>query len=176
MKNTGKLQSTILASALVSSALVLSTVSTPVFAASFTEEASQSSYVDAFKALDINNSDTLTKTEVKSEKLFYKNFSAADKNHNRTLDQQEYTDYKTQVEQKNVKRITRDSLITSKVKAKLLGDEGLKSLNVSVETSHGVVLLSGFVTSAEQIRQAEEIAASTEGVRSVKNSLMLKKD
>jgi len=74
-----------------------------------------------------------------------------------------------------MKRVTSDTMITSKVKGNLLKDEGLKSLEVSVKTNHGVVLLSGFVETEDQIKQAETIARETEGVKSVKNSLLLKK-
>jgi len=108
--------------------------------------------------------------------FFSKHFSAADKNKDGSLDQEEYTNYKSQAEQKNVKRVVKDSVITSKIKGNLLKDEGLKSLKVSVETHKGVVQLSGFVETESQIQQAEKIAAETEGVKSVKNSLLLKKD
>ena len=63
----------------------------------------------------------------------------------------------------------------AKVVAKLK-EEGIKSLKVSVETHQGVVLLSGFVETEAQIQMAGKIAAETEGVKSVKNSLILKKD
>ena len=44
-----------------------------------------------------------------------------------------------------------------------------------METYKGVVLLSGFVDTQQQIEQAEAIAKSVPGVESVKNSLILKK-
>ena len=140
------------------------------------DNANQTTYTTSFKALDVDNSGTLTKSEAKNEKLFSKHFAAADKNNDATLDEQEYTNYKSQDEQKNVKRIAKDSFITSKVKANLLKDEGFKSLKVSVKTYQGTVMLSGFVETEDQIQQAEKIAADTEGVKSVKNSLVLKKD
>jgi osmotically-inducible protein OsmY len=67
-----------------------------------------------------------------------------------------------------------DSVITTKVKTALLVDPDIKSLDIGVETFKGVVQLSGFVNSAEQARKAVEIAKSVEGVRSVKNSLVVK--
>lgn len=163
-------------SAILVTALAFSTVSLQAFAFGTADDVDQTAYTSAFKALDTDNNGTLSKSEVKKEKIFRGHFAAADKNHDGTLDQQEYTDYRSQAEQKNVKRIASDSVITSKIKSKLLGDEGLKSFKVSVETHQGVVLLSGFVATAEQIQQAEKIAAGTEGVKSVKNSLVLKKD
>lgn len=170
MKNNTHLKFT-----LFTMALALGSASTQALALDSVNDANQNAYTASFKALDIDSSGSLTKSEVKNEKLFAKNFFIADKNSNGSLDEQEYANYKSQDEQKNVKRIANDSLITSKVKGNLLKDEGLKSLHVSVKTNHGVVLLSGFVESESQIMQAEKIAAATEGVKSVKNSLMLKK-
>jgi hyperosmotically inducible protein len=97
-------------------------------------------------------------------------------NHDGSLTQEEYTNYKSTVEKKYVKRVASDSAITSKIKAKLLKDEGLKSFKVSVETHEGIVILSGFVKTVEQIKQTEKIASETEGVKSVKNRLELKKE
>jgi len=47
-------------------------------------------------------------------------------------------------------------------------------MKISVETHQGVVLLSGFVETEAQIKQAEAIAGAIEGVKSVKNSLVVK--
>lgn len=171
MKNNTHFKSTLLVMALATSA-----VSTQVFALDDLDNVNQSAYTASFKALDVDNSNTLTKSEAKKEKLFSKHFTEADKNNDATLDEQEYTNYKSKSEQKSVKRIAKDSVITSKVKGNLLKDEGLKSLKVSVKTNQGVVLLSGFVETEDQIQQAEKIAAATEGVTSVKNSLLLKKE
>jgi osmotically-inducible protein OsmY len=67
-----------------------------------------------------------------------------------------------------------DSVITTKVKYALLADPDVKSLDIGVETFKGVVQLSGFVNNKEQAREAVEIARSVQGVRSVKNSLVVK--
>lgn len=159
-------------------ALLASSASSQVFAVDDMDDAAanQATYAASFNTLDVDGSKSLTKSELKDEKLFSKHFATADKNNDGSLDQEEYTNYKSQAGQKSVKRIVKDSVITSKVKGKLLKDEGLKSLKVSVKTNQGVVLLSGFVETEDQIQQAEKIAAETEGVKSVKNSLALKKD
>jgi len=156
--------------------LVLAASSIPslVFAADNMTNPNQSNYVKTFRALDVDNSKSLSKTEASKEKLFLKNFAAADKNNDGSLDQDEYTEYKTNYEQANVKRIASDSLITSKVKASLLKEEGFKSMNVSVTTYKGTVLLSGFVETEMQLKQAEKIAAAIDGVTMVKNSLVVK--
>jgi len=158
-------------------ALALGSTSAQVFALdNAMEEGNQSAYVAAFRALDTNNDGTLSKSEARKEKLFAKHFAAADKDQDGTLDQEEYTNYKSKAEQKNTKRIVRDSVITSKVKGNLLNDEGLKSMHVSVKTHQGVVQLNGFVETEDQIQQAGKVAADVEGVKSVRNSLLLKKE
>jgi len=68
-----------------------------------------------------------------------------------------------------------DAWITAKVKALLLKDEGVKGLNVNVETHQGMVQLAGWVNSPAQIAQAETIARSVEGVKGVSNDLQVKR-
>lgn len=127
--------------------------------------------------MDTDSNGALSLTEAKKSEFFTeKHFALADVNHDQSLSQDEFTNYKSKIEQKNLKRVVSDSTITSKIKAKLLKDEGLKSLKVSVETHQGIVILSGFVKTAEQIKQTEKIAAETDGVKSVKNRLELKKE
>jgi hyperosmotically inducible periplasmic protein len=158
-------------------ALALNSTSATVFALdNVMEDGNQSAYVASFKALDTDSDGTLSKLEAKDEKLFATHFGAADKNTDGTLDQEEYTNYKSKAEQKNMKRVGSDSMITSKVKGNLLKEEGFKSMKVHVKTHQGVVLLSGFVETEDQIQQAGKIAASVEGVKSVENSLLLKKE
>ena len=67
-----------------------------------------------------------------------------------------------------------DSVITTKIKSRLAADDFLKSFQISVETYKGTVQLSGFVNSEQASNKAVEIANSVEGVRSVKNSLVVK--
>ena len=67
-----------------------------------------------------------------------------------------------------------DSIITTKVKALLAEDNFLKSFQISVETYKGAVQLSGFVNSQNAVNKAGEITRSVEGVRSVKNNLIVK--
>lgn len=167
---------TIFKSTMLVIALGLTIGSLQAYAFGTADDVDQTTYTQAFETLDADKSGTLSKSEVKNEKYFAKRFAAADKNHDGSLDQQEYTDHRTQAEKKYAKRVGSDSLITSKIKGKLLKDEGLKSLKVSVETHEGIVMLSGFVTTEDQIKQAVQIASETEGVKSVKNSIILKMD
>jgi osmotically-inducible protein OsmY len=67
-----------------------------------------------------------------------------------------------------------DSGITASVKAAIYNDPMLKVGQISVETYKGVMQLSGFVDSAQAARRAVELARSVKGVKSVKNSLVVK--
>jgi len=67
-----------------------------------------------------------------------------------------------------------DSVITSKVKAKLADDDFFKSFQISVETYKGIVQLSGFVNSQQAVNKAGEIVRTVQGVKSVKNDLIVK--
>ncbi len=64
-----------------------------------------------------------------------------------------------------------DSATTSDVKAKVLADDLVRSRKVKVETTDGVVQLSGTVETQEQSDRAESIAKAVDGVKSVKNDL-----
>lgn len=67
-----------------------------------------------------------------------------------------------------------DTVITTKVKAAILGEPSLKSSEINVETFKGVVQLSGFVSSPADINRAIELTRRVEGVRSVKNDMRAK--
>ncbi len=67
-----------------------------------------------------------------------------------------------------------DSVITTKVKAAIFNEASLKSSEINVETYKGVVQLSGFVSSPDDINKATGVARSIEGVTSVKNDMRLK--
>jgi len=51
-----------------------------------------------------------------------------------------------------------DSVITTKVKAAIFNEPGLKSFEINVETYKGVVQLSGFVAQAGDIPAATNVA------------------
>ena len=74
----------------------------------------------------------------------------------------------------SVKGYAGDTAITSEIKAKLLADDTVPSRHVNVETTDGVVQLSGTVDSQAQSDRAESIAKAVDGVKSVKNDLKTK--
>jgi len=67
-----------------------------------------------------------------------------------------------------------DSAITTKVKAAILGEPGLKVAEINVETFKGVVQLSGFVSTSEDIANAVKVTRAVSGVKSVKNDMHVK--
>jgi len=67
-----------------------------------------------------------------------------------------------------------DSVLTTKVKAAIFDDQSLKVLQINVKTFKGEVQLSGFVDSAQSAKKAGDVARSVEGVKSVKNDLIVK--
>lgn len=127
-----------------------------------------------FKKLDKNSDGKLTRNESVHDHDIGPNFNKADKDKNDVLSAQEYSEFKSGMQQARVESFLDDSSVTAKVKAELLKDEGMKALAIKVQTHHGQVILSGFVDTATQVRRAEEIASSVRGVLSVKNSLVVK--
>ena len=67
-----------------------------------------------------------------------------------------------------------DVAVTTSVKAAILNAPTLKVSEINVETYKGVVQLSGFVSTPENIATAASVARSVNGVKSVKNDLRLK--
>lgn len=67
-----------------------------------------------------------------------------------------------------------DTVITTKVKAAIFNEPTLKSAEINVETYKGVVQLSGFVNSRDDIDTAIRVARSVKGVKSVTNDMELK--
>ncbi len=67
-----------------------------------------------------------------------------------------------------------DATITTKVIAQIIQDPALKKFQVSVETLQNVVQLSGFVDSYDNASRAGALASKVQGVRSVKNDLVVR--
>jgi osmotically-inducible protein OsmY len=63
-----------------------------------------------------------------------------------------------------------DAIITSKVKASLVADPTVSALDIKVETSQGVVNLTGIVSSEQERQRAIRLAQDVEGVKRVEAS------
>lgn len=127
-----------------------------------------------FRKYDTNHDGLLTRQELKARRDLLRVFEEADADHDGTLDLNEYATAEAAAHQAKAERFAEDSLITARIKAELLKDPTIKSLEVSVETYRGHVLLSGFVEDEEQVKQTERIASGVRGVVSVKNTLIVK--
>jgi hyperosmotically inducible periplasmic protein len=68
-----------------------------------------------------------------------------------------------------------DAVITAKVKGSLLADSATEGLKIDVDTRAGKVQLNGFVASDTEKTVAQNLAAKTEGVKSVENNLTVRK-
>ncbi|MES2406288.1 MAG: BON domain-containing protein [Pseudomonadota bacterium] len=77
-------------------------------------------------------------------------------------------------ERRKMAKYVEDSVITAKVKTRLIKHSLLKGVQIHVQTYKGAVLLSGFVDNSKQVVAAGRIAAGIEGVTKVINSLVPK--
>jgi len=67
-----------------------------------------------------------------------------------------------------------DSVITTEVKAQFVKSKAVDASSISVETLKGTVQLSGFAKSADEKASAEKLARSVNGVKSVRNDIIVK--
>jgi hyperosmotically inducible periplasmic protein len=67
-----------------------------------------------------------------------------------------------------------DTTITTQVKARMVENKEVDASAISVETLNGTVLLSGFAKSSQEKATAEAIARKVNGVRLVKNDIVVR--
>lgn len=67
-----------------------------------------------------------------------------------------------------------DAAITAKVKTALIAEPDLKGMAIDVDTEQNVVTLNGAVASEAVRERAERIAKEVEGVKDVRNQLLVK--
>jgi hyperosmotically inducible protein len=80
---------------------------------------------------------------------------------------------KTKAAASKTGQVLSDAEITAAVKTKLLADKTVGGLKIDVDTSDGVVTLTGPVKTAAERNQALRLARQTKGVKSVSNKLTL---
>jgi len=64
-----------------------------------------------------------------------------------------------------------DSWITTKVKSEMIADTEVKANNINVETSKGVVTLTGTAATSQESDKAAQIARGIKGVTGVENDI-----
>ena len=69
---------------------------------------------------------------------------------------------------------TADARTTATIKGKFLKEPGLASLGISVDTTDGLVTLSGTARTHDEVAKAVRVALETEGVRKVVSTLQVK--
>ena len=69
---------------------------------------------------------------------------------------------------------TENARITGTIKGKLVQDSGLAAFKIDVDTTDGVVTLSGTVSTHEEIARAVDLALGTDGVYKVVSTLQVK--
>ena len=69
---------------------------------------------------------------------------------------------------------TKNARTTGAIKTKLVADTGLAAFNINVDSSDGVVTLTGTVASYEEIAKAMKLAMETDGVYKVVSNLQVK--
>lgn len=67
-----------------------------------------------------------------------------------------------------------DAEITTKVKAAIFAEPGLKSLQIGVDTVNGIVTLSGSADAQANSDRAKALAGAVSGVKGVINNLVIK--
>lgn len=127
-----------------------------------------------FIELDTNRDGFLSQDEVKNIRGYSGPFKEADANHDGKLDPDEFVKAESLHDRAYAERFATDSLITAKVKTALLREPTLNSLDVSVETYRGEVLLSGFVKDETQRKKAVKAAETIAGVTGVKDGLVVR--
>jgi osmotically-inducible protein OsmY len=73
-----------------------------------------------------------------------------------------------------IKDATADARITAEIKGRYALTSELSSLRISVNTTDGIVTLSGSAPSAEDVSKAMRIALETEGVQEVVSTIQVK--
>lgn len=128
----------------------------------------------AFLRLDTNHDGYLSPAETGGIPGFGTAFNEADANHDGRLSYDEYIKAASLYDRARAEKYLDDSVITAKVKAKLLAQLGTPSLGLDVVTDHGRVMLSGFVDNDAQRNKAVQIASAVSGVTGVKDGLTLR--
>ncbi len=77
-------------------------------------------------------------------------------------------------DQQTVGAYVDDVTLTTSVKAKYVEDKTVDTVAIKVETLNGTVQLSGFAESQAEKDQAERLARQVNGVKSVRNSLIVR--
>lgn len=77
-------------------------------------------------------------------------------------------------DQQTVGAFIDDSTITTQIKSRYVNSTEVAASAISVETLNGTVILSGFAKNATERAEAERIARGVNGVKSLKNEILVR--
>jgi len=129
---------------------------------------------DKFRSLDANGDGFLSKNEVSHIKGYAEAFGKADENRDARLSLKEFAEAEAIHDRQRAAAYIGESALTAKVKTALLREKDLKAMDVSVETSEGRVLLSGWVENHAQRKKAVAVASRVDGVKEVKDAMQIR--
>ncbi|MBN2284268.1 MAG: BON domain-containing protein [Deltaproteobacteria bacterium] len=79
-----------------------------------------------------------------------------------------------QIGSRTAGQVIDDTILGNRIKAKLISEPGVRSLNIDVDVYGGVVSLSGIVAGADLKRKIIDIARETPGTRRVIDNIIVK--
>jgi osmotically-inducible protein OsmY len=124
---------------------------------------------------EAKSSHTIALANVKAQQQTASNDTGGAQSQNKTAENiPTNTDTATAAAGGNNNSYVADAMITTKVKADLVKEPNLKSMEIHVETVQGTVQLSGFVNSDADAAKAAELARNVKGVKDVKNEIKIK--
>ncbi len=77
-------------------------------------------------------------------------------------------------DQSSVGQYVDDATITTQIKARMVENKQVDAAAINVETLNGTVMLSGFAKNAAEKEMAHKIAHGVNGVKSVRNELVVR--
>lgn len=80
---------------------------------------------------------------------------------------------KAKVAGQSIAGATANVRITASIKTKLIGEPGLSAFNIHVDTTDGLVTLSGRVDSHDHVARAVKLALETDGVHKVVSTIQV---
>ena len=144
--------------------------SLPAFAESDPGAASIDNDNSGFQRLDRNRDGWISRREAAVDREIEKRFARFDVNKDNLLSLEEFQ----RARQDQQLQFLADMAVTSKVKSALLLERGIHSTAISVDTSDGLVQLSGVQPRPDQVALAGRTAAKVSGVKTVQNDLKVR--
>ncbi len=125
-----------------------------------------------FRQLDLNRDGVISRAESAREPGFARGFDESDEDGDGRLNTREFMRARSIYQRAALAELSRDALISAKVKATLMRDPKLGGLDLDVKTQDGVVLLTGKVVNPGEAEHARSVARSVSGVVAVRDELV----